>query len=68
MSDTLVAVYEGVIKNERKTERRSLGSKVWVEIRFTETLARLGKGRLKDVDVSDSAGTTPPLQDGLVKL
>lgn len=68
MSDTLVAVYEGVIENERETERRSFGSKVWVEIYFTKTLARLGKGRLKSVDVSNPSGATPPFQDGLVKL
>ena len=68
MSDTLIAVYEGVIENEREAERRRFGSKVWVEVHFTETLARLGKGRLKSVDVSNSAGAAPPLQYGLVKL
>ena len=68
MSDTFIAVYEGVIKNEREAERRRFGSKIWVEIHFTETLARLGKGRLKSVDVSNSASATPPFQDGLVKL
>lgn len=68
MSDTFIAVDEGVIENEREAERRRFGCKVWVEIHFTETLARLGKGRLKSVDISNSAAATPPFQDGLVKL
>jgi hypothetical protein len=31
-------------------------------------LAWLSEGRFKGVDVSNSASTTPPFQDGLVKL
>ena len=68
MSYTLIAVYEGVVEDEREAERSSFGSKVWVEVHFTEALARLGKGRLKSVDVPNSAGATPPFQDGLVKF
>ncbi len=68
MSDTFIAVYEGVIENERETERSRFRRKVWVEIRAPEALAGLGKGRLKSVDISNSAGATPPFQDGLVKF
>jgi hypothetical protein len=57
-----------MIQDEGETERCCFGSKVWVEVRSTETLAWLGKGRFKSVAVSNSAGAAPLFQHGLVKL
>lgn len=68
MPDSLVPVDERMIQNEGEAERRSFGSKIWIEIRPTETLSRLSKRRFKSVDVSNSAGATPPFQYGSVKL
>ena len=68
MSNALVAIDEGVIEDEGETERCGFRREVGIQVSITETLAWLSKGRLKGVDVSNSASTTPPFKDGLVKL
>ena len=68
MSNALVAIDEGMIENEGETERCRFRREVGIQVRITEALSWLSKGRLKGVDVSNSASTPPPFQDGLVKL
>ncbi len=68
MSNALVAIDEGVIEDKGKTERCGFRREVGIQVSITETLAWLSKGKLKGVDVSNSASTTPSFQDGLVKL
>jgi len=68
MSNAFVAIDEGVIEDEGEAERCRFRMEVGIQVSITETLAWLSKGRLKGVDVSNSASTTPPFQDGLVKL
>jgi hypothetical protein len=68
MPNALVAIDEGVIEDEGEAERCRFRRKVGIQVSITETLAWLSKRRLKGVDVSNSASTTPPCQDRLVKL
>ena len=68
MSDAFVAIDEGVIEDEREAECCRFRREVGIQVSITETLAWLSEGRFKGVDVANSAGATPPFQDGLVKL
>ncbi len=58
MAGPLVAVDEGVIRNDRKAERRRLVCNGRVEIVARESHARLRHGREESTEVAD--GGLPP--------
>jgi hypothetical protein len=68
MSNAFVTIDEGVIEDEGEAECCRFRREVGIQVSITETLAWLSEGRLKGVDVANTASTTPPFQDGLVKL
>ena len=68
MSDPLVAIYERVVPDQRKAQRRSLLNNRWVEFPAAERHARLGQSRFEHSQITDAHRSAGLLHNAVIQL